>query len=213
MQVKINNQTYDIVVIEKPHNKNTYLRVKENLKIYVTTPKFSTDYNIKQLINKNIVYITKMIAKQEDKINYNNKFHYLGKNYKLELTNDTKLFVTKNTIYIPKNINIDKLYLKSAKKVFKEHLDKCYQEFNRKIPYPNLIIRKMKTRWGVCNYKLNKITLNLELIKKDTKYLDYVIIHELAHFIYHNHNYKFWQLVEENYPNYKKIRKELNEYK
>ncbi|NLA33980.1 MAG: M48 family metallopeptidase [Tenericutes bacterium] len=114
---------------------------------------------------------------------------------------------------MPKNINIDKLYLKSAKKVFKEHLDKCYQEFNRKIPYPNLIIRKMKTRWGVCNYKLNKNTLNLELIKKDTKYLDYVIIHELAHFIYHNHNYKFWQLVEENYPNYKKIRKELNEYK
>ena len=39
----------------------------------------------------------------------------------------------------------------------------------------NLVIRKMSTRWGVCNKNLKKVTLNSELIYKDTKFLDYVI--------------------------------------
>ena len=45
----------------------------------------------------------------------------------------------------------------------------------------------MKTRWGVCNYGKNIVTLNTELLKKDLTLLDYVIIHELCHFYYHDH--------------------------
>ena len=69
----------------------------------------------------------------------------------------------------------------------------------------------MTTRWGVCNKKLEKVTLNYNLIFMDRKYLDYVIVHELAHFKHANHGKGFWSLVEENEPNYKRIRKELQE--
>ena len=68
----------------------------------------------------------------------------------------------------------------------------------------------MKTRWGVCNVKTHKVTLNLELIKKDKKYLDYVIVHELSHMLHANHSKEFWKCVEANCPDYKKLRKELN---
>ena len=67
----------------------------------------------------------------------------------------------------------------------------------------------MKTRWGVCNNKLKVITLNTLLIKKDLKYLNYVIVHELSHFIYQNHSKDFWNVVEENCKDYKRIRKDL----
>ena len=70
----------------------------------------------------------------------------------------------------------------------------------------------MKTRWGVCNVKTNRVTLNLELIKKDIKYLDYVIVHELSHLVYANHSKDFWNLVSVLVPNYKELRKELNNY-
>lgn len=213
MKVKINNVFYDIIIIRKPRNRNTYLRVKDDLKIYVTTSLLTTNQTIEGLLNKNIKYLTNMIEKINQKNDYNKKFHYLGKTYELVITNQPKIYLLNNTIYIPQTVDIDKFYLKNAKKLFQEHLDKCHHDFSKKIPYPSLTIRKMKTRWGVCNYKSNRITLNLELIKKDPKYLDYVIIHELSHFIYHDHSNKFWQLVKENYPHYKKIRKELKEYK
>ena len=70
----------------------------------------------------------------------------------------------------------------------------------------------MTTRWGVCNTKLKIITLNLELIKRDIKYLDYVIVHELSHLIEANHSSRFWSIVEKNYKDYKKIRKEMKDF-
>ena len=70
----------------------------------------------------------------------------------------------------------------------------------------------MTSRWGVCNVSTHVITLNLELIKRDTSYLDYVIIHELSHLIHGDHSNRFWKLVEDNMPDYKKYREEMKEF-
>ena len=69
----------------------------------------------------------------------------------------------------------------------------------------------MKTRWGVCNKRDNSVTLNSKLMEFDLEKLDYVIIHELAHFIHFNHSKDFWNLVSKYEPNYKKIRKEMKD--
>ena len=53
--------------------------------------------------------------------------------------------------------------------------------------------------------------IKIRLIKRDIKYLDYVIVHELSHLIHKNHSKEFWKLVEENKPDYKIIRKEMRE--
>ena len=87
-----------------------------------------------------------------------------------------------------------------------------YDKFTKKIPYPSLKIRKMTSRWGVCNIRTHEITLNLELIKRDVSYLDYVIIHEMSHLIHGDHSAAFWKLVGDNMPNYKKYREEMKEF-
>ena len=79
------------------------------------------------------------------------------------------------------------------------------------LPKYKLKIRKMKTRWGVCNTSTHNITLNQELYRYDIKCLDYVIVHELSHLIEANHSKKFWNIVEKYYPNYKAIRKQLRD--
>ena len=89
------------------------------------------------------------------------------------------------------------------------HLMYWHRKFEENIPIPNLKIRKMKTRWGVCNRKNNNITLNLELFRYDIECLDYVIIHELSHFLEPNHSKKFWDIVKKYCPDYKEIRKKL----
>ena len=88
-------------------------------------------------------------------------------------------------------------------------MDYYYNIFEEQIPIPNLKIRKMTSRWGVCNIKNHNVTLNLELSKYNIECLNYVIVHELSHFIHPNHSKDFWFLVGKYYPNYKEIRKYL----
>ena len=57
-------------------------------------------------------------------------------------------------------------------------------------------IQRMKTKWGGSSPQRRTIRLNLELAKKDIECLDYVILHELAHFIVQNHSEGFIALLD-----------------
>lgn len=211
MQLKINNNLYNLEIIKKKTTKNTYIRVKDDGTIYVTTNSFVSDKKIIKLIEDNLESIKKMIEKKEKKKNNENYFWYLGEKYDIVYTNNEDIILGDTKAFIPREMDIDKWYKRQASILFKKRLDYNYNIFSRKIPYPSLTIRKMTSRWGVCNTKLKRVTLNLELMKKDPICLDYVIMHELSHLIYGDHSKKFWSLVEENFPNYKKVRKLMKE--
>ena len=212
MQLTYNNKDYDIVVNKKFSQKNTYIRVKKDLKVTVTTNYFTSNYSINKLIKENYNRICKMIDFQEKKAKNNNGFFYLGKQYVVIHTDKKGITFDGDKVYIGNDFNIDNWYKREANKLFLERLNYNYNKFTKNIPYPKLRIRKMTTRWGVCNIKTHIITLNLELMKRDIGYLDYVIIHEMSHLIYGDHSRSFWSLVEKNMPDYKKYREEMKEF-
>ena len=212
MQFMYNDKSYDVVIEKKRGQKNTYIRVKKDLKVSVTTNYFTSKFFIDRLIKDNYDKICKMIDFQEVKQKNNNGFFYLGKQYTVIYKDGKTIEFSSDKVYIGNSFDIDKWYKKQAKKLFLERLDYNYSKFSRKIPYPNLRIRKMTTRWGVCNIKTHVITLNLELIKRDVGYLDYVIVHEMSHLIHGDHSRSFWKLVEDNMPDYKKYREEMKEF-
>ena len=212
MKLDIDGKYYEIVIEKKSGQKNTYIRVKKDLKIYVTTNNFTSNKFIRELIEENYSKIVKMIETQEKKKENNEGFFYLGKKYDIVYVSYCDISFGENKVFLNKNLDIDKWYKNQAKSLFLEHLDEQYHKFSRRIPYPSLKIRKMTSRWGVCNIRLKTITLNLELIKRDTKYLDYVIVHELSHLIHGDHSSDFWSLVEENMPDYKKYRGEMKDF-
>lgn len=212
MKLQIEDKVYPIEIKRKKTNKNTYIRVKKDMTIQVTTNFFTSEKAITKLIEENADKIKKMLEHQEVKNENNTGFFYLGKKYDIVYVEYCDISLGENKVFLNKKIDIDKWYKKQAKIIFKDHLDQIYHRFSRKIPYPDLKIRKMTTRWGVCNVKSKTITLNLELIKRDVKYLDYVIVHELSHLIHANHSSKFWDLVAENMPDYKKYRKEMKDF-
>lgn len=212
MYININDEKVEVIITKKVGNKNMYLRVKEDLKLHITTSFFMTDKKVKEVINENMDSIIKMYEKQAYKQSQKKDFYYLGTKYDVVRTNNKDIIFGEEKIFIPSNLDIDKWLKKEATKLFQERLDYWYNNFDRKIPYPSLTIRKMTSRWGVCNSKLVRVTLNLELMKKDISCLDYVIVHELSHFIEMNHSSRFWEVVEKNYPNYKKIRKIMKNY-
>jgi predicted metal-dependent hydrolase len=71
-------------------------------------------------------------------------------------------------------------------------------------------IKKMKTKWGTSNRQDHRIWLNLELAKKPPKCIEYVLVHEITHFMVKNHTEEFKELLKSFMPNWIQVRKELN---
>ncbi|WP_321282335.1 SprT family zinc-dependent metalloprotease [Marinifilum fragile] len=71
-------------------------------------------------------------------------------------------------------------------------------------------IKLMKTKWGSCNIEKKKILINLELAKKPERCLEYIIVHEMIHFKERLHNERFLYYMDTYFPNWKQLKKELN---
>lgn len=207
MKYVIDEVEYDVNIIKK-NNKNTYIRIRNN-EIYITTNYFVSKNYIKQLLDKNYGTIKKMIEKEKNKIEKNNNFYFLGKKYDVIYVNYKDIEISDDKIFVKSEEYLNKWLKKHIEVIFKERLDYIYNSYIEKIPYPKLRIRKMKTRWGVCNRSNNTVTLNSELIKYGYEQIDYVIVHELSHFIHFDHSKNFWLQVSKYCKNYKEIRKSL----
>jgi predicted metal-dependent hydrolase len=71
-------------------------------------------------------------------------------------------------------------------------------------------IKKMKTRWGSCNAAARRLWLNLELAKKSSSCLEYILVHEMVHILERRHNERFRELMDTLLPKWSLCREELN---
>ena len=201
-------QNYEVELIRK-NNKNTYVRVREN-KIYVTTNYFTSEKRIKKLLEENHSSIGKMIERTKKREEKRELFLLFGIYYDIVYGDFEKnIIVEEGKIYVVSEEYLKKWLDQYIHTTYYNLLMYWQRRFEENIPIPNLKIRKMKTRWGVCNTKNHNITLNLDLIRYDLECLEYVIIHELSHFLVHSHSKEFWKIVKKYCPNYKDIRKKL----
>ena len=77
------------------------------------------------------------------------------------------------------------------------------------IEFPQIRFRTMKSRWGSCQPKTKVITLNRQLIMYPMEFIEYVVVHELAHFLQPNHSPAFYEKVAEILPDWK-VRSKMN---
>jgi hypothetical protein len=71
-------------------------------------------------------------------------------------------------------------------------------------------VKRMKTRWGSCSIEAKRIWLNLELIKKPTTCLEYILVHEMIHLMERHHTARFRDLMDQFMPDWRVRRDELN---
>jgi predicted metal-dependent hydrolase len=67
-------------------------------------------------------------------------------------------------------------------------------------------IKIMKTRWGSCHPIKKRIWLNLRLIEKPLICLEYVIVHELIHLLEASHNKRFYALMDQYMPEWRRVK-------
>lgn len=79
-----------------------------------------------------------------------------------------------------------------------------------KKPVKKVRMRYNQTSWGSCSYD-GSISVSTGLLFAPPEIIDYILIHELAHLVEHNHSDRFWYLVESKMPGYRTAEKWLSE--
>ena len=87
----------------------------------------------------------------------------------------------------------DTFYKEQAETYISPRVDYFASKMN--VFYKSVGFRKMKRRWGSCSSE-GVLTFNTRLMQKEVRFIDEVIVHELAHRIHFNHSKAFRQLVE-----------------
>ena len=200
---KLDGIVYKVLVVKK-NNKNTYIKIKDDLTIYVTTNYLTSKREVKIILDNEKDFLRNALSRTRKKMEKEELFYYLGKKYDIILVPFENIEFSEGKIFVKDKKTLEKWLKKETKRIFEERLEYNYNLFDEDIPFPKLKIRSMKTRWGVCNKRDNSVTLNSKLIKFSIHEIDYVIIHELSHFIHFDHSREFWETVRIHMPDYKK---------
>lgn len=73
--------------------------------------------------------------------------------------------------------------------------------------YPDLFkIKAMKSAWGIYHKRGNYISFSTLLLSQSKEFISYVVVHELCHIRFLNHQKEFWALVATEIPNYQQIK-------
>ena len=201
--------------ITKKKIKNFILRIYPDSSIAVSAPLHASDREIENFVLSKKAWIEKTLEKvkklKDDSIKI------LGKNVEKKVIQSDleRISLTDRNIFIySKNIEeikIEKKFLEwkynKLKKIIEEAIEKYTKLLNTEINYYK--IKKLSSAWGIYHKRENYISFNIDLIEKDIESIDYVVLHEICHIFYMDHQKKFWTLVEKYMPDYKIRRKKL----
>lgn len=100
------------------------------------------------------------------------------------------------------------------RKNLKEQIPPLILKWRKEIGFEEVLweVKKMKTKWGTCNREAKRIWLNLELAKKPEHCLEYIIVHEMVHFLERNHTEKFVTYMDKYMPAWRNYKQELNRF-
>ena len=207
--------------------KNMLLYVKPpDGRVTVSAPLSTSREEIEYFVHTKTKWIKKQIEKFENHTRqYKPKYDtgetmlVWGDKYTLKLEYGTKKSIVisgkKIILTIRKESTTDqkeKYVREWYRELTKEEIEKELPKWEKKtgLKAESWQVKYMISRWGSCKPKKRNICLSLLLAKKNPECLNYVILHELLHFLERGHNERFYNLMYKYMPDWKEIRKELN---
>lgn len=211
--------------VTKKKIKNFIIRIYPDLRIAVSVPLHASNKDIENFIQSKKEWIETTlekikVAKENKNTLKESSIKILGKEIDKKIIESDleRIRLTNTSIYIYSkeidNTQIDKKLLEwkveKLKAILDEYLNKYTKLLNINIDYYQ--IKKLSSAWGIYHKKENYISFNSDLIEKDIDCIEYVVLHELCHIFYMNHQKDFWALVEKYMPDYKVRRKNLKTF-
>ena len=219
-------------LLEKKAIKNINVHVRRDGTIYASAPRRVAVGMVEKLLLEHMEQLLSctrerksLQEKESQKLMYNegSNFFYLGKVYQLRLQKGQNgVRFSQEYCYLsllqPENVAarqrvVDAFYQDMGRRLFMQRLQVLYPYFaEHGVSWPNLRLSKMRTRWGTCNKNKKLITLSVRLLAHSTSSIDYVIMHELCHFIHFDHSARFHGLMTELMPDWAQRKKELEDW-
>lgn len=214
-QLEIDNQVIEYQLNTK-RIKKCYLKIVSG-KIIINAPLNFPIKTIEKLILDHKDIVLKKISTYVPKFNYINGGYVYIFNHQYQIVlkdiNEHKAVIHKNKIYVY-YYKIQETIENELKNILYDYLIKqiyYYLDTKFYLVMPKIEIKKFKSRWGACFSRQNRISFNLALVHLDKNLIDYVIIHELCHFIQPNHSKFFYQEIDKRLPDYRIREKKLRE--
>ena len=229
IQLNYKNRTLE-VLIRKKRMKTLRLKVDSKGGISLNIPTVCPYYKAVEFIKNKWDWIIKVKTDFElqkpNSCDFKNgsKIHIMGQELIINVIssyhNDVDIDDINLNIYVQESSPeyVKKVFYKWAKNYSYGHLLDMFEVIyasifkKLKVRKPQLIIKPMTSMWGNCKYNKEIITLNLYLLKTPVECINYVILHELAHMIYHNHGTEFKKFLSDYMPDWKNRKSKLNEY-
>lgn len=207
------------------YGKRTTILVKvENGDVIVKAPYGVTDEFIEWFVEEKSDWINKKLDEHKKKVDallpilQGRCVVYHGISLPVCIsTSVNRACINGNAVYIPVKYSAPDAMHKAVgnmlkKLALKELADRLYlYAAQTGLRYNSFALTNARTQWGNCDGKCN-IRLNWRLIMLDEGLIDYVIVHELAHTVHHNHSKAFWQKVSAMLPTYAAAKRRLKQY-
>jgi predicted metal-dependent hydrolase len=142
--------------------------------------------------------------------------YYLGRAYPLKVVHDAD-----DPLVLADSFQLDKSLQENAKDIFRNwYREQARTIIKARVAYfadkfqvtiGRVRITSAQTRWGSCSPK-GDLNFSWRLVIASPEVIDYVVVHELAHILHHNHSQRFWNLVENWMPDYRIRKSQLRKY-
>jgi predicted metal-dependent hydrolase len=218
------------VEVVKKNIKNIHLAVyPPHGKVRIAAPETVNDETLRLYTISKLAWIRKQQRRftsqerQSERQYINRETHYfLGKKYLLKVVEDVRsaqveikgqrqivLHVKPNATREYRQDQMNAWYRNQLKALLPELIAKWEKILGLHVAEWG--VKHMKTKWGTCNPTARRIWFNLELAKKPVKCIEYIVVHEMMHFLVRTHNDDYVALMDRYLPDWKKWREELNE--
>jgi predicted metal-dependent hydrolase len=219
MNVQFDSET-SVQVIHSSRRKTALLTVEDG-HVQIIIPSTVSEDRVRQIIQKRAAWIRQKLhlnslvkaSKPKEFVN-GESFPYLGKNYRLKFVRGGEPDACMKNgfleVTIPKSGSIEK-HQSSIKKLivawYQSHAEERFlikaNRFMKQLGVnpAKVSVRDFKSRWGSCSVR-GDISFNWRVIMAPNRVIDYVVVHELAHLIAHDHSDKFWKTIRKMIPDY-----------
>lgn len=181
------------------------VRIKEG-NVIVSAPMGMSVHIIEHFLKENELKIKEMILNYQRNVNkyeIGNNVRIFGEYYNIKWNESFQ--IKNHSIYVENESQLNKFLRKNLESYildkFNYYCDLLSEYFNP----PKIKFSYLKGKWGVCYTKKKEIGFSYKLIHTSKPFIDYVILHELAHLVHPNHSKHFYYFIEKYMPNYKKI--------
>lgn len=220
------------IEFERKRVRNINVRVRRDGTLYCSLPYYVPVNEAEAFIISKQDYLLKSldsITKEEKTKSFSRQFidgeifYVLGKPMILQVSKGPKnvcraengiitLEVKDPSDYRTRYMTYEKWRRAAIRSIVVNYCNEIYPLFERRgVQAPKKItLGEYKSFWGECFSKRGELKFSYRLFEKDMELIRYVVVHEFAHFIEPNHSNRFWAIVEEIVPDWRVLRKKLN---